>query len=286
MSKLRLIWILTFSMGICAYPLAESESTNREVILPLILSGPGGGGEDFQTTLNVLNGSGASVEATLEAFSDSGEEITADFFCSGTGDRFHGFGKLAIPAEGSVRFASRVTDRLVSGWVRISWNGSAGVQASVEVSGVRNSSRECSESIGHRSSSDILSSPIFPGQPLGASFRSSFSQTDFRRTAFSFVNPDASRPVAVRVAVFDSDGRQVAACKGEIEVPANGRVGRFLHELVSVEEGGLCTNCPPCVALPSHGSVQIEADGLVSVGAVIVLLPDVKLMHSPVEVVR
>ncbi len=283
--KLKLIWMLTIAMGMFASPLAESESKNHEVILPLILSGPGGGGEDFRTTLNILNGSDAPVEATLEAFSDAGAEITGELFCLETGDRIHTVGKLPIPAEGVTRLTSRATDRLVSGWARVSWSGSAGIQASVEVSGVRNSARECSESVEHRSSADILSSPIFPGQTLGESFRSSFFQTDFRRTAFSFVNPDPSRPVTVRVAVFESEGRQ-AACKGEIEVPANSRVGRFLHELVSVGEGDPCASCLPCDALPSHGSVQIDADGPFSVGAVYVLLPDVKLMHSPVEVVR
>lgn len=247
----------------------------QELILPTVVNGYVKEPVHIQTTIRVINLSASAIDVTLEAYQSDGTavRILGLFPIPQQGTKT----VLKLDPLGSVEAFTAGDIPPLNGWARLTWDappaiGPGGntiqpsIQASAEV--------------------DLLTTPVGPhpictrpsteiaAQTQAAALRAATKFTGFvaihpfRKSAYAIANPSSTASAEIFLSLLDLSGKLVAS--GRARIPPQGRISRFVSELVSDAPANFM------------GSLRITGDIAVAVSAVSVLLPEGKWEDLPV----
>lgn len=271
------IWLVVAGSG---HPLWAAEpSVNNELILPLVANGIVQHPKHFQATFSFLNLSDSTVQGTLEVFDDQGTLQTNFLFCEpivGPPEAL----EFTLQPNGLFHHTGITDGELIDGWGRVTWEGSARVEGSVEVTLLADDPIPCLV-ICNRSSTDVLTAVQAKGVEPARAFRAPAILTPNRHTAFAIVNPSETQTATVDLAVFDKSGQSVDA--NSFQIPPRSRLTHFLWDLMIL---GKVFVVPPVPPEEFHGSVRITSDTPFAVGGVHVLFPEGEYVNLFVDTVE
>ena len=237
----------------------------QDLILPVVVNGYVKAPIHYQTTIRIVNLQGAPVQVTLEAYQNDGTavRILELFPIARTGTKT----VFNIDAYGSVEAftAGDVPD--INGWVRLTYDSKASIQATAEVSLIN--APVGPKPICMRPSTDILTTveiaSVRPSTKLGvvAVIRPN------RTTGYAIVNPSTTESVTAFLSLMDSSAKLVGSAT--LTIPPQGRVNRMIYEFF------------PKAPADLMGSLRVTATRPVAVGAIHVLSPEGKYVSVPVE---
>lgn len=258
---------------------------SQELILPVFVTGSIQSPVHFQTALRLLNASSAAGSATLNIFNDSGAPIRGDaVFCDGGPLNPPPFRSpnpfdlvFGLAGDGSVEISSLGGAVFLSGWARLRHDGTP-IQTVAEIALISAAPFLCIAPICMRPSTQIVTIAVVPAVRPSREFRANASLTSQRESAYALVNPSSSQTATIEIIAADSSGRILD--QNTIRVPAQGRVAKFLWELLLL---GKVFVAPPKRPNFFHGSVKITSDIPIAVGALNVLSPEGKFAGLPVN---
>ncbi|MBI2822937.1 MAG: hypothetical protein HYX74_12005 [Acidobacteria bacterium] len=251
--------LVVLAIVIAAFAPAAAEQ--QEWILPVAANGYTQQPIHFQTAIRLINLSSTSLEVTLEAYDNNGVPTRIlDLFplpLQGT------ISVLRLEPLGSIeRFTAGDVPSL-NGWIRLRYDGpAAALQASSEVALIN--APVGPHPICSRSSTVLLASAEVPATRAANRFSGFAVMRPFRQSAYALLNPSTTATAEVFLSLLDFSGRFTAT--GQIQIPPQGRVSRYLAELLSN---------PPSDFM---GALKITSSIPIGAGALNVLLPEGKLV--------
>jgi hypothetical protein len=239
-------------------PNGRAQSQTQELILPVALNGYTVRPVHYQTTLRIVNISATPIQVTAEAYQNDGTAVRIfglfPVTQGGTKTTFQ------IESGGSVEAFTAEDVPNLNGWIRLTFDASAMVQASAEVALIN--APVAPHPICMRPSTEILSSFQTPAVQAALKSNGFAVIRPNRQSAFAVVNPSVSQMATVYVSLMDFNGRLVGSAT--LQVPPQGRISRFVRELI------------PAAPEDFMGTLRITSSIPVALGAVNVLLPEGK----------
>lgn len=242
--------VLVFSVA------AQAQTQTQDLILPVVLNGYTVAPVHYQTIIRVVNMSASPTEVTLEAYQNDGTAIRIlDLFPiarSGTKSVFQ------IEAGGSVEAFTYEDVPSLNGWVRLTFDSRATIQASAEVALIK--APVGPHPICVRPSTDIVTSVQTPAVTASAKFSAFAVIRPYRKSGFAIVNPSTTREATVFLSLMDFSGRLVAS--NTLQIAPQARVSRMVSEFL------------PNAPADFMGSLRITSNVAVGFGGVNVLFPE------------
>jgi hypothetical protein len=228
----------------------------RDLVLPIALNGYTTAPVHYQTIIRIVNMSPSAVEVTLEAYQNDGTpiRILELFPIPRTGTKT----VFPIASGGSVEAFTAEDTPSLNGWIRLSFDSTATILATAEVALIN--APVGPHPICIRPSTEIVTSVQVPATSAALKFSGFAINRPNRKSAYAIVNPSKSEKATVFLSLMDVNGRFVAS--GTVEIPAQGRVGRFLHEFL------------PNAPSDFMGSFRITSTMPVGFGGVNILFPE------------
>ncbi len=258
---MRRLWMLVVLLGLSRGGFAQTQ----DLILPIVVNGYVRQPIHYQTTIRMVNLSANPVQVTLEAYQNDGTpvRILELFPVARAGTKttlnLDGFGSLET-------FTAEDVPNL-NGWVRLTFDAGASIQASAEVSLI--DAAVGPHPICHRPSTEILTTVQV------ASVRTAKKVSGFavirenRKSAYAIVNPSTTDSVTAFLSLLDASAQLVASAT--LQIPPQGRVSRLLSEYFPNGPSDLMA------------SLRITATAPVAVGAINILFPEGKYTSLSVE---
>lgn len=268
------------------------ESAEQELIFPVVANGLFDDERHYQSTFTFLNLSDTTAAGTLAVYDDEGVLSTGFLECRPV-EPPPDLVDWSLPGL-ALNHVSGITDGpLLSGWGELIWAGSKELSASAEITLIAGEPRSC-QVICNRTSSEIVTSVQIPAVRPARGFQNPVTINPNRHTAMALVNPSHSESAELQITLLDSSGE--IFLYGDEEVPLEisfllrprNRSAQFVWDFFDDCD----VNHQVClaVALPSrpvpemlHGSIRIESDRPIAVGAVHLLFPEGKLVSQPVS---
>jgi hypothetical protein len=227
----------------------------KDLILPVALNGYTTPPVHYQTIIRIVNMSSGTVDVTLEAYQNDGTAVRIlELFPvtrSGTKTVFQ------INSGGSVEAFTAEDTPSLNGWIRLTFDSSATILASAEVALIN--APVGPHPICIRPSTEIVTSVQLPALDGARKFSAFTVIRPNRKSAFAIVNPSTTEKATVFLSLMDPSGKFVAS--STIDVPPQGRVSRFAHELL------------PAAPSDFMGALRITSTIPVGFGGVNVLFP-------------
>ncbi|HEV8129818.1 MAG TPA: hypothetical protein VGQ81_01085 [Acidobacteriota bacterium] len=256
---------------------ASNQPPAQELILPIVVNGRVGSAVHYQTAFTVLNNSAIVALVNAQIYDSSGSP--AGVFCSPIAPPPSRFTASLSPA-GSFHNSTSADQPLTNGWARLTWDGTAAVQAEAEINFINTAPMPCLL-ICNRPSNEIIASASVPAVKAARDFRLPATLTPNRQTAIALVNPQSGGPATVTLQLLGSDGQVVVGGAVSTQVPPQGRVAQFLRRFFECD---ICMAAPTFAPGPMfHGSLKITSDIPIAVGALNVIFPEGKLVSVPVS---
>jgi len=247
----RFLLVTFLALVFSATAFAEAQ----DLILPVALNGYTTAPIHYQTMIRIVNMSSSSVEVTLEAYQNDGTAIRIlDLFPiaqPGTKTVFQ------IASGGSVEAFTLEDVPSLNGWIRLTFDSSALVQASAEV--VMINAPVGPHPICMRPSTEILTSVQVPAVRSAQKFNGFAVVRPYRKSAYAIVNPSTTQTATVFLSLMDLNGRLIAS--GTVQVSPQARLSKFVQEFL------------PDSPSDFMGSFRITSTIPVGFGGVNVLLP-------------
>src|SRR5262249_45790079 len=225
----------------------------QDLILPVAVNGYTTPPIHYQTIIRIVNMSASTVEVTLEAYQNDGTPIRIlELFPiarPGTKTLFQ------IDSGGSVEAFTAEDTPTLNGWIRLTFDSSATIQASAEVALIN--APVGPHPICMRPSTEIFTSVQVPAVSAASKFNGFAVNRTNRNTPYAIVNPSYSQKATVFFSLLDSSGNLVAS--GTVEIPPQGRLSRFLSEFL------------PDAPSDFMGSLRITGSSPVAFGGVNIL---------------
>jgi len=230
----------------------------QDLILPIAVNGYTTPPIHYQTIIRIVNMSAFSVEVTLEAYQNDGTPIRIlELFPitrPGTKTVFQ------IDSGGSVEAFTAEDTPSLNGWVRLTFDSSATIQASAEVALIN--APVGPHPICMRPSTEIFTSVQLPALSAARKWSAFAVNRTNRKSAYAIVNPSTSQTATIFLSLLDSGGHFVAS--GSVQIPPQGRLSRFLHEFL------------PDAPSDFMGSLRITSAIPIAFGGVNILYPEGK----------
>ncbi|MFQ5740586.1 MAG: hypothetical protein ACE5JX_16395 [Acidobacteriota bacterium] len=286
--EMLLISLLGFSTTI----FAQSGEESAQLILPIVANGVVGDVLHFQSTFNFLNLSNSTAEGLLQVY-DNGGELTTDFLLCTPVPTPDPSVKFPFTPGSSIHHTGITDTPLLSGWGRLTWETSARIEGSVEVTLINAPPHPCLL-VCTRPSSEIVSTTQVPGVRPAKEFRFPVIITENRHSAFALVNPSNTETARISLTLLDSLGqvfRDGDGNRAQIEeyfMAPFTRVSQFAWDFFDAcdPQHQICTLPVPTPAPDLfHGSIQIKSDIPIAVGGLHVLFPEGKIVGLPVETI-
>lgn len=257
MHRALFVFVLTF--GACWPAWAQAQ----ELILPIALNGYTREPIHYQTMIRIVNLSPSTAEVTLEAYQNDGTAVRIlELFPiarSGTKTTFR------IEASGSVEAFTAEDVPPLNGWIRLTYDASAAIQASAEVALIN--APVGPHPICQRPSTEILTSVQVPAVSAAQKFSGFAVIRPYREGGYAILNPSTTQTATVFLSLLDFSGRLVAS--STIRIPPQGRISRFLSEFL------------PGAPSDFMGSLRITSSIPVGAGAVNVMFPEGEFTSVP-----
>lgn len=231
----------------------------QELILPVVVNGFVKAPLHFQTTVRIVNLSNTATEVALEGFQNDG-----------TPTRLFGLFPIELPGTksvvkieplGSVELFSAGDIPSFNGWIRVTHDPAVTLQASAEV--VLINAPPAPHPICRRPSTEVVTSAQAPAVAAARKFSGFAVLRPNRTTAYAFSNPSTTHTAEVFLSLLDFSGKLVAT--GTIKVPPQGRISKFLTELLLN---------PPSDFM---GSLRVTSASSIGLGALNTLHPEGEL---------
>ena len=237
------------------FPIAAAAQT-QDLILPVVLNGYTVAPVHYQTIIRILNTSASAVEVTLEAYQNDGTPIRIlELFPiarSGTKTVFQ------IDAGGSVEAFTAEDVPSLNGWVRLTFDSRATIQASAEVAVIN--APVGPHPICVRPSTDIVTSVQTSAVPAALKFSGFAVIRPYRKSGFAIVNPSTSADATVFLSLMDFSGHLVAT--NTLKIGAQARVSQLVQEFLPSAPGDFM------------GSLRVTSTIPIGFGGVNVLFPE------------
>jgi len=240
------------------FPIAAGAQT-QDLILPVVLNGFTVAPMHYQTIIRILNTSPSAVEVTLEAYQNDGKPIRIlELFPiarSGTKTVFK------IEAGGSVEAFTAEDVPALNGWVRLTFDSQATIQASAEVALIN--APVGPHPICVRPSTDIVTSVQTSSVAAALKFSGFAVLRPYRKSAFAIINPSTNADATVFLSLMDFSGHLVAT--NTLQIGPQVRVSRFIQEFL------------PSGPADFMGSLRVTSTIPIAFGGVNVLFPEGEL---------
>lgn len=256
----RVIWIVAITIGFAGI----CHGQTQDLVLPVVVNGYVRAPIHYQTTFRIVNLSANPVQVTLEAYQNDGKaiRILELFPVTRTGTKT----VFNIDGLGSVEAFTAEDVPDLNGWVRLTFDANANIQATSEVSLIN--APVGPHPICHRPSNEIITTVQVSSAKPSKKFSGVAVIRPNRQSGYAIVNPTADSVTAF-LSLLDPSGKLVGSAT--LQLPPQGRISRMLTEYFP--------NAPSDLM----GSLRVTASGLVAAGAVHVLMPDGKFTSVPVE---
>ena len=292
-SGMFMVGLLIVGSSVYFPTLQISDAERREVILPVVANGIVDEPRHLQSTFSFLNFSESEVEAFLEVYDDEGHLQNNFLQCSPIVVEDSEV-RLSFSPSGSVHQGGITATELINGWARLSWTGTTRIEGHVEVALIDDDPVPCLL-VCNRPSTQIVTSLRMPARKPAKGFRSQVIITQYRDSALAIVNPSPSESGTLKLTLVDSEGQIFRDTNGvpaqieEYSLAPMTRVAQFAWEFFDACDPAhqICaavTTDPTPAPDMFHGSIRIESDVAIVVGAVQVLLPEGRFVHLPVQV--
>ncbi len=242
------IFVLLFST------FAAAQTQN--LILPVVLNGSAVPPTHYQTTVRILNMGTSSVSVTLEAFQNDGTAVRVLDLAAAPDAGTKSV--IPIDAGGSVEVFTAEDVPPLNGWIRLTYDARANIQATAEASVIK--APVGPDPVYMRASTDLLTSVQIPGMSASTRLSGFAVIRPYRQSAFAIVNPSTTQTANVFLSLMDLSGKLVAS--GIVQIAPQARVSRFVREFL------------PDAPQDFIGSFRITSSVAVALGGVNVLLPD------------
>jgi hypothetical protein len=237
------------------FPIAAAAQT-QDLILPVVLNGFTIAPMHYQTIIRILNTSPSAVEVTLEAYQNDGKPIRIlELFPiarSGTKTVFQ------IEAGGSVEAFTAEDVPSLNGWVRLTFDSRATIQASAEVALIN--APVGPHPICVRPSTDIVTSVQTSAVTAAQKFSGFAVIRPYRKSAFAIINPSTTTEATVFLSLMDFAGHLVAT--NTLQIGPQARVSRLVQEFL------------PSAPADFMGSLRVTSTIPVGFGGANVLFPE------------
>jgi len=256
------IWILAVTIRFSGIGFAQTQ----DLILPVVLNGYVRPPIHYQTTIRIVNLLADPVQVTLEAYRNDGTaiRILELFPIARTGTKT----VFNIEGLGSVEAFTAEDVPDLNGWLRLTFDANASIEATAEVSLIN--APVGPHPICHRPSNEIITTVQVQSVRPSWKFAGTAVIRPNRQSAYAIVNPSATDSVTVFLSLLNPSGQLVGSAT--IQVQPQGRISRMLTEYFP--------NAPSDLM----GSLRVTtATGAVGVGAVHVLLPEGKFTSVSVN---
>lgn len=250
---MRQVFLLT---SVVLFFTAGASAQTQDLILPIVLNGYTVAPVHYQTTIRIVNMSSTRVEVTLEAYQNDGTaiRILELFPITRTGTKT----VFQIESGGSVEAFTAEDVPPLNGWVRLTFDSPATIQASAEVAVIN--AAVGPHPICVRPSTDIVTSALSQSVRAAQRFNGFAVIRPYRKSGFAIVNPSTTQTATVFLSLMDFSGRFIAS--GTVQVAPQARVSRFVHEFL------------PDAPQEFMGSLRITSTVPVALGGVNVLFPE------------
>jgi hypothetical protein len=242
-------------MALLLFPLAAA-AQSQDLILPVVLNGYTVAPVHYQTIIRILNTSSSAVEVTLEAYNNDGTavRILELFPVARTGTKT----VFQIAAGGSVEAFTAEDVPSLNGWVRLTFDSRATIQASAEVALIN--APVGPHPICVRPSTEIVTSVQTSAVSAAQKFSGFAVIRPYRKSGFAIVNPSTSAQATVFLSLMDLSGNLVAT--NTLQIGPQARVSRLVQEFL------------PNAPTDFMGSLRITSTIPVGFGGVNVLFPE------------
>jgi hypothetical protein len=237
------------------FPISASGQT-QDLILPVVLNGYTVAPTHYQTVIRILNMSASSAEVTLEAYQNDGKPIRIlELFPiarPGTKTVFQ------IDAGGSVEAFTAEDEPSLNGWVRLTFDSRATIQATAEVALI--SAPVGPHPICVRPSTEIVTSVQNSAVTPATKFSGFAVIRPYRKSGFAIVNPSTTSEATIYLSLMDFSGRLIAT--NTLQIAPQARVSRLVREFL------------PNAPADFMGSLRVTSSIPVGFGDVNVLFPE------------
>jgi hypothetical protein len=261
MNMPRILWAVVVLLAVAPGVSAQTQ----DLILPIALNGYTVAPAHYQTIIRIVNMSPSPAQVTLEAYTNEGTPIRIlELFPigrSGTKTVFE------IEAGGSVEAFTAEDVPALNGWIRLTFDAAATIQASAEAALIN--APVGPHPICIRPSTEIVTSAQTTAVAAAQKFSGFAVLRPYRKSGFAIVNPSATQNATVFLSLMDFAGRLVSSATLELKPQA--RVSRFVHELM------------PGAPADFMGSIRFTGTIPVAVGGVNVLFPEGKFSNNNVS---
>jgi hypothetical protein len=231
-------------------------AATQDLILPIALNGYTTPPVHYQTIIRIVNMSPTAVDVTLEAYENDGKPIRIlELFPvarPGTKTVF------SIEKGGSVEAFTAEDTPSLNGWIRLTFDYAASILASAEVALIN--APVGPHPICVRPSTEIVTSVQMPAMSPARKFSGFAVLRPNRKSGYSIVNASSTDTATVYLSLMDFGGKFVSS--GTVQIPPQGRVSRFIHELL------------PDAPSDFMGSLRITSTTSVGFGGVNILFPE------------
>ena len=146
----------------------------------------------------------------------------------------------------------------LNGWIRLTFDASATIQASAEVAMIN--AAVGPHPICVRPSTEILTSAQLPALRAAQKFSGFAVIRPYRKAGYAIVNPSTTQTATAFLSLMDFSGRFVASAT--VQIPPQARLSRFVQEFM------------PDAPADFMGSLRITSTIPVGIGGVNVLFPE------------
>ena len=233
-------------------------SQTQDLILPAALNGYTAPPVHYQTIIRIVNMSATSVDVTLEAYQNDGTPVrilelfpvvrpgTKTVLTIGSGGAAEAFTAEDVPS--------------LNGWIRLTFDASATVQATAEVAVI--TGLVGPHPICMRPSTEIATSAQIPAVRAASKFSGFAVSRTYRQSGYALINPSTSQTATAFLSLMDLSGKFVAS--GTVQIPPQVRLSRFVGEFL------------PGTPADFMGTLHVTSTIPIAVGGVNVLFPEGK----------
>ena len=247
-----------FSLVFASFFTVPLFSQTQDVILPVALNGYTAPPVHYQTIIRIVNMSATAVDVTLDAYENDGTPVrilelfpvalpgTKTVFTIGAGGAVEAFTAEDVPS--------------LNGWIRLTFDSSATIQAGAEVAVI--TGLVGPHPICMRPSTEIATSAQVPAVRAASKFSGFAVSRTYRQSGYALINPSATQTATVFLSLMDLSGKFVAS--GTVQIPPQVRLSRFIGELL------------PDTPADFMGTLRVTGTIPIAVGGVNVLFPEGK----------
>jgi hypothetical protein len=228
----------------------------QDLILPVALNGYTTPPVHYQTIIRIVNMSPSAVEVTLEAYQNDGTavRILELFPLSRPGTKT----VFQIESGGSVEAFTAEDVPSLNGWIRLTFDASATIQAGAEVAVIN--APVGPHPICMRPSTEIVTSVQVPALRAASKFSGFAVVRPYRHSGYALVNPSTTQTATAFLSLMDFTGKFIAS--GTVPIPPQARLSRFVREFL------------PDAPSDFMGTLRITSTIPIGVGGVNVLFPE------------